>query len=549
MTESITHQRTKWLARLAPWLLIGAIVLFYAVTNWQWLTENVTSTGWDKPRHLARSLYYNQLLSQPSIQSLFTVVVGDPVRTPLFPASATIMYQLFGRDPDVAAMVNILYLAVALAATYGIGRRWQSAGASPVRGPLLGLIAVALLAVFPCTTPCPATFTRVRPGHGHPDRLPRWRPAASSGGRVILFGLSLGPPFTKRTSAVFLIGRSGRYPHLCLLPPVETTAAHLELRHTWRLLRNVALPVIGLVPAAILPAQPPGGPRPVPGDALFAWWSWPRRPPTFPLPSGPVVERPGGSSWRPAWPPPGTWPASPSSCSGSACTAMASMTPRRTPTWATSALPLLPAQAGQRAPLAIAIFFLVILVIAVVAYVRRQGSVRNALRRVKPEAWVVLAWLASGYLFLTLSIYQETRAFTPALPAVALLFGAALLALPWRKVALALLAVVLLFGLLQFFVVSWEPAYNLMTPKTVHLPAWGRTSFFAQGVYIQLPDEGKTDRGYAIYPDVLKRMEARRQVLGQDTLSLGLLSNTSQINAGPFNLLILTGYQTYGLTA
>src|SRR5512136_1013720 len=134
-------QRARWLSRLAPWLLIGAIVLFYAITNWLWLTDNVTSTGWDKPRHLARSLYYDQLLSQPSIKSLFTVVVGDPVRTPLFPASASIMYRLFGRDPDVAAMVNILYLVVALAATYGIGKRW--------RGPVLGLIAIALLALFP----------------------------------------------------------------------------------------------------------------------------------------------------------------------------------------------------------------------------------------------------------------------------------------------------------------------------------------------------------------------------------------------------------------
>ena len=107
---------------------------------------------------------------------------------------------------------------------------------------------------------------------------------------------------------------------------------------------------------------------------------------------------------------------------------------------------------------------------------------------------------------------------------------------------MAALAAVLLFGLLQFFVVSWEPAYRLLTPQTVHLPAWGRTSLFAQGVYIQLSDEGKTDRGYAIYPDVLQRMEARRQALGQEVLSLGLLCNTSQINAGPFNLLILTDY-------
>ena len=556
MTESTERQRTKWLARLAPWLLIGAIVIFYAIANWQWLAENVTSTGWDKPRHLARSLYYNQLLSQPSIQSLFTVVVGDPVRTPLFPASATIMYQLFGRDPDVAAMVNILYLAVALAATYGIGRRWQSAGASPVRGPLLGLIAVALLAVFPMYYSMSRYFY-LEFALAAMVTLTVYLLLATGGfkrrGVSILFGLSLGLTLlTKRTSAVFLIG-----PVLAvilifgLLPLLWKQLRRIsELRHTWRrLLRNVALALlIGLVPAAIwyLPNRQAVHGLYLGDTLFFAWWLLAAAAAYFLLlPSGPLSN--GLAALFLAAGLASTW-------------YLARITeflqrvslygygiddPRgRTLNLGDidTYLYYLRKLVNEHLSPPIAIFFLVILVIAVVAYVRRQGSVRNALRRVKPEAWVVLAWLASGYLFLTLSIYQETRAFTPALPAVALLFGAALLALPWRKVALALLGVVLLFGLLQFFVVSWEPAYNLMTPKTVHLPAWGRTSFFAQGVYIQLPDEGKTDRGYAIYPDVLKRMEARRQVLGQDTLSLGLLSNTSQINAGPFNLLILTGY-------
>jgi hypothetical protein len=55
-----------------------------------------------------------------------------------------------------------------------------------------------------------------------------------------------------------------------------------------------------------------------------------------------------------------------------------------------------------------------------------------------------------------------------------------------------------------------------------------------------LPDEGPTDRGYWIEPDVLQRMEKERQALGQKLLSLGLLVNTSQINTGPFNYLMLT---------
>jgi hypothetical protein len=82
----------------------------------------------------------------------------------------------------------------------------------------------------------------------------------------------------------------------------------------------------------------------------------------------------------------------------------------------------------------------------------------------------------------------------------------------------------------------------LLPPRVLTLPAWGRTTSFAQGVYIQLPDEGRTDSGYWIHPDVLQRMEQRRQALGRELLSMGMLVNTSQINAGPFNYLILTEY-------
>jgi hypothetical protein len=81
-----------------------------------------------------------------------------------------------------------------------------------------------------------------------------------------------------------------------------------------------------------------------------------------------------------------------------------------------------------------------------------------------------------------------------------------------------------------------------MPPTAFRLPVWGQTTTFAQGVYIQLPDEGETDRGYWIVPDVLERMEARRLALGRELLSLGLLVNSSQVNAGPFNYLILTEY-------
>jgi len=87
---------------------------------------------------------------------------------------------------------------------------------------------------------------------------------------------------------------------------------------------------------------------------------------------------------------------------------------------------------------------------------------------------------------------------------------------------------------------TYEPVQRILPPKTIDLPVWGETSTLAQGVFIQLPDEGQTDRGYWIEPDILHRMEQRRVALGKESASLGLLVNTSQINAGPFIYLILT---------
>jgi len=197
---------------------------------------------------------------------------------------------------------------------------------------------------------------------------------------------------------------------------------------------------------------------------------------------------------------------------------------------------------NEHLSLVLFVVFVFVLAVAVAVYLRRQGTLSRALRSFRPEGWAVLAWVGGAYAVLTLSIYQETRAFTPTLPAVALIFGAALLKLPWRRVRWAVLALVLAFGVLQFFVLTYEPVNRLLLPPSFALAGWGKTNVFAQGVYIQLPDDGKTDSGYWIHPDVLQRMEQRRQALGRELLSMGMLVNTSQINAGPFNYLILTEY-------
>jgi len=530
-----------WLTRLAPWLLVGGLVLFHALNNWLWLSENVTSTGWDKPRHLARSLHYTHLLSSPGLQSLFNLMTDDMVRPPLFPASAAILYALFGRTADVATMVNVVYLALALVATYGIGRRWG--------GRRLGMVSAALLAIFPMF------YSMSRYFYLEFSLLAMvtvtvYLLLATDGfrrrGLALLFGLSLGLALlTKRTSAVFIAGPVVVVVLTSGLLPALWTRLKQRPRLYWK--KALIAAAIGFIPAALWywPNREAVQAL-VLGDALFfLWWAlagltiyW------LLLPAAPWSNALGafflGASIASSW-----YLARVEFLQRVAVYGYGVGDPRgrelqldRLDTY----LYYLRKLGNEHLSLLLFVTFVTVLIIALFVYVRRQGSLGAALRRLRPEGWAVLAWLGGGYVVLTLSIYQETRALTPVLPAVALIFGAALLKLPWRRLRWGLLALILVFGAVQFFVLSYESVNHLLPPRQLDLPGWGRSSTFAQGVYIQLPDEGVTDSGYWIEPDVLERMEDYRQAQGQELVSAALLVNTSQINAGPFNYLILTQY-------
>lgn len=550
MSEEMERADKKtWLVRLAPWLLVGGLLLFHVVNNWNWLADNVTSTGWDKPRHLARSLHYTDMLSPITIKSLFGMMVSDPVRPPLFPASATIMYKLFGRSADVATMVNVIYMAIALAATYGIGRRWGPVLNNVTGGRRLGAVSVILLACLPMFYAMSRYFylefavTAV-------VALTVYLLLATGGfqrrGVSLLFGLSLGLGLlTKRTFIVFAVG-----------PVIVAVLASGLLPMLWQRMKRrprvywkkaLLAVLMGLALAALwfFPNRETVRTL-ILGDALFfVWWLLAASAIYFALlPSAPLAN--ALSAFFLATGLASTWYlARIEFLERVALYGYGVDDPRGRALQLDNIdtyLYYLRKLGNEHLSLVLFLVFLVVVVVAIAVTVRRQGSVGKFLKSVKPEGWAVLAWVAGGYALLTLSIYQETRAFTPVLPGIALIFGAALLKLPWRRLRIGLLVLIVAFGLLQFLAVSYEPVNQLVTPRWFVLPAWGRTSSLAQGTYIQLPDEGKTDSGYWIVPDALQRMEERRQETGQDLLSLGLLMNTSQLNAGPFNYLILTEY-------
>lgn len=529
---------------LAPWLVVAGLVLFHAVNNWLWLLENVTWTGWDKARHLAWSLHYNYLLGHFSIRSLFQIMVSDAIRPPFFAASASVMYALLGRSADVATMVNVIYMAIALAATYALGRRWGGEN-----GRSQGLVSVLLLASFPMfyamsrhfyiefalTAMVALTVLLLLATNGFRRR-----------GMSLLFGLSLGlGMLTKRTFGVFAVG-----------PVIVVVLASGLIPMAWQRLKRrpklywgkaLLAWLVGLALAALwyLPNREMVKTL-ILGDALFfIWWTLAALAIYFvALPAAPLANAFAafflGAGLASVW-----YLAHVEFVDRVALYAYGVDDPRGRALRLNDPdtyLYYVRKLVNEHLSLLLFGILVAILVVAIVVVLRRQKSIWKALRQIRLEGWTVLAWIVGAYLLLTFSIYDESRAFTPVLPAVALLMGAAFAKLPWRRLRLGLLSLALIFGLLQFCVLSYEAANRLLPPRTFDLPIWGRTGVFAQSVYIQLPDEGQTDRRYWIQPDVLARLERRRIELGRDNLSLGLFINTRQINFGSFNYLILTGY-------
>lgn len=539
--DDLTYEGESLLPRLAPWLLIGGVVVFHAINNWIWLAANVTWTGWDKARHLTQSLAYAEMLRSLSLQSLFEITIADPIRPPLFGASASILYALFGRSEDVAVMVQILYMVVALAATYSIGHRWG--------GRRVGLVAVALVSLFPMFYAMSRYFY-IEFALMAMVALSVALLLATDGfrrkGLSLLFGVSLGlGMLTKRTFGVFLAGplvvailSAG------LLPMIWVRLKRRPTVH-WK---QLLLAVVG---GFALSALWYGPNREMVqtlylGDALFVlWWLLAALTIYFAtLPAAPLSNALAaaflGISLASLW-----YLSRVEFVERVALYGYGIGDPRGRRLQLDSLdtyLYYVRKLVNEHLSLILAVLGVSILLLALAAFVRRQGSLLGAARRIRPEGWAVLAWVAGAYVLLTLSIYQETRAFTPVLPAVALIVAAAWAKLPGRRVRWALLGVVLAVGLVQCFALSYEPVQRVLPARVLDLPGWGQTSVWAQGVYIQLPDEGPTDSGYWIQDDILQRMEAQRRAVGADTFSLGLLVNTSQVNAGSFIYRILTEY-------
>jgi 4-amino-4-deoxy-L-arabinose transferase-like glycosyltransferase len=527
------------LTRLSPALLIAVLVAWHAFHNWLWLDRNIVLTGWDKARHLAQSLAYNDMLTPLRLRSLFTAFISDTVRPPLTPISAVVMYRLFGVSGDVAAMGNLFYLAVTLVATWKLGVL--------LAGRRLAVLSVVLLALLPMFYAMSRYFYLEFPLMAV-VALTIWLLLAShrfqKRGTSLFFGLCLGLGLlTKRTYVAFVFAPVG----LMVLSSAVLPALWQRLRGGLRIdLKHAVLSLVaGLALAAVWVVPSWATIRELPlGIWLYPLWAG-----LVALTIYLALRIPGpdtnclaalglggtiGSLW---------YLANPNFLQRMLLFGYGVNDPRDRSIELGSLFTYtdyLATLVNQHLSLAISLILAAAAFLLLVALLQR-GRLGPALRRVRSGWWAVLLWVVGPYLVLTLSIYHEARAITPVLPAIALLGGGLLLKLPWRKVRILLVALLILIGLVQFYAVSFEPLHGLVTAVSVRLPVLGQTSLLGWGGYLQRPDADATDHRYWIEPDVLQRMEEERLARGWEDASLGLLVNAKQINFEHFAYLALEG--------
>jgi hypothetical protein len=518
------------------------------VNNWFWLAANATSTGWDRPKQLLYLLTYDGILEHVDAVSLFQAMAFNDGQwsyyPPLFHFSALPLQRLLGMSEDVAAMTNVIYMAILLLSVYGIGAR--------MLGKHVGLLASCLVSLFPMS------FSMAR--YFYLDYALMAAVALSvylllltngfeSRKYSLLFGLGLGlGMLIKWLLVFFLLGP------LCVIllrsPVIQDLRRRLsrsslgfdtacglpfdELRAAlnWRWL-GVSV-MVGLLVTLLwyLPNRD-GVTELLLGQWLFLF-SWiliagliyliTRQPSPatnftaaiwlgvsvasiWYLPRFDFVHHVLGFGY-------GARSDAPDLSHFSAYTYYPKVLVREELSW----------------PFAIAFIVLVVLTLVFLA----PGRLR-----VSTNGWILASWLIVPLVITTLSTHRDARAIMPVLPSVALILAWGLSVMPRRAVRGALLILVLLFGVVQFFVLSCDAFAWVPSRTATELPLVGRVNLFAEGDHIQWPNSGINDSRYWVMPDIFERIREERE---GKTTKFGLLINNRQINYRNVEYLLLTRY-------
>jgi 4-amino-4-deoxy-L-arabinose transferase-like glycosyltransferase len=520
--------------------VVGGLTLFHAINNWIWLKANVTLLGWDVPSHLGTSFVVNGILHPLGPQTLFEAFIWHPNRPPLVFLLTVPLYRLFGVSSDVGTMVNVLFLAVLFGAVYATG-----ALAGGRRAGLLSVFVVATLPMifaisryYYIELPLAAVVTlsvyALLASRGFERRWPS-----------LWFGVCLGLGLlTKRTYPVFLFA-----PLLLVIIRSQALRAlvgrlrgglHIDLREMVAALGvGLALALAWFLPAREIASRLPLGFWLVPLWALLiagTIWLLRRTPgPDTNLLSALSLGATIGSLWylpritfidrllRFGYGVNDPWDRS------------ANLD--QLATYLHFPLRLIGEHVSPLYTL-----LLVVVVGGLLIYLLRRGQVWTRLRHAEDFWWVVALWTLGTYLVFTFSLYRKSRGIVPVLPALALVLAVGLLKLPWKRLVTLVVLLIIAWGLLQFFVLSYEGPHRLAERTTFSLPVLGEGGLFAQGGSIQLARKGDTDPGYWAVSDILEIVDAERHLTSGGTAKLGVMVNNKHANPDLFGLLIVQGY-------
>jgi len=127
-------------SRPFPWRPIAAILALLAVSDAVWLARDTRPPRWDESVHL---LAAEKIRQAPPGQEL-AVAMSEPFYPPLVPALGAGIAMVFGPSDDAYAATMLVFLAVLVAATYGVAAREF--------GVTAGLLAAALTGASPLMT-------------------------------------------------------------------------------------------------------------------------------------------------------------------------------------------------------------------------------------------------------------------------------------------------------------------------------------------------------------------------------------------------------------
>jgi 4-amino-4-deoxy-L-arabinose transferase-like glycosyltransferase len=534
LRSSLSSHRGMFVIR-CRWHLILLVTLmaFHALNNWAWLSTNVVIINSDARRHLMTSLAYSDVLKPLNLSNLFYTVTVDEFRPPLFQLSAVPLLWLLGRSTDIATMVNALYMVVLLAATYAIGRKMFDRN--------VGLLTAFVLSTFPTIYAMSRYYyidSALTAVVALNLALLLHTKDFERKGYTLSYGLSLGlGMLVKWTFVVFALApavlvllRSGLPQRMI----TEVRTAKLDVK--WALLS--VLLALGLVLMWYLPNLH------TVREMFLGLWLLPLAWVTLALTSY-ALSRPSSQAAN-------FFGALMAGFSVASIWYLPRMDFLRTFFLAVArhshgglqnSLGYLRLLENEQ----LSAFYVIVLIWALlIPVLAKRELLRGVMRRdvLLGDLAAMVSWAVFPFcVFSFRASSLHSRYTMPMLPPLALLIGWGLLSVPWRKIKIALLAIVVIVALTQFFALSYDGLEWVRDGAVVQLPGGRQFNLFAHGFENQLPSTGVTDTGYWTVPDMLRFMREDSRRIGRQKAELGILMKTHYVQASTFELVSLAeGY-------